>query len=42
LFPGTERNLVDAGRHMGTKVEPGSDNVLTSLEDVTQAYVGVG
>jgi len=27
---------------MGTKVEPGSDNVLTSLEDVTQAYVGVG
>lgn len=39
VVPFADRNLAHTGRQLGTKTEPASHNVLTGLQDVTQAYV---
>lgn len=39
VVPFADRNLANKGRQLGTKSEPASHNVLTGLQDVTQAYI---
>lgn len=38
VVPFADRNLANTGRQLGSRLEPASHNVLTSLQDVTQAY----